>query len=271
MLTNLTQRTQKEIVVFVRQTIGEELTEAFPKLILESALVISGSVAYGLYDDASDIDVSLILPEKLAKTHREKIKAFKTARQEHDRQIQLLYGDTFESIETLTNWQKDILLRNFAAGLIVSDPSGRFSRLQKAIKKYPPEVYREKMHWLFAEAVFELHDRLPAAVTRADPYAVARIKLDTLRLLMTALLLLEKQYPLSDKHLFRYLSRIKTNEPFMALVRDLLKETDLKKTQTKLEQAVLLIETQLIKKKLIQKHEPLYWIDLRPKYQVRFS
>lgn len=272
MINKLSKHSVVEIAKAVRGKFLDGFLKNFPDLKNKAAVVLIGSIGYGLYDDNSDIDVSVILPENLLGTYKDKIKEYKAELKQQDRQTQLFYNTTFEQLQSLSDWQDDLRLREFAGAIILHDPQRSFKKIQKRIAWYPKDVYREKINWLFAEAVFELSDRYTTAVKRKDPFYGTLSKLKVMQLLMTIVLLLNKEYPIYDKHLYRFQKRLDfVSLKHHTLLKRILAEANIQACLPLLFTLKDQIEEILIAKRLIGKHGDEYWIDLRPKYSVKLK
>lgn len=271
MIKNLEKKSQKEIVGLVKDFVNKIFFDKFPKIKTHCSVIISGSIAFGNYDKYSDIDVQFIFPEKFISGNRDKLKKHKIKLRNKERQIQIFLKN-FTNIRNDLNWDQDIKLRLFHDALIVHDPKNKFKALQNKIKWYPKNIYNEKLNWLFAETVFQITDRYQTAMRRNDAFNILFYKTSILQLLMLTSLLLNNEYPTYRKHLYSFFKKL----PDMPkgsknLINKILKEKNPKVIFRLLNKAKNIFEKELIKKKLIKKHDDLYWIDLRPKHKIQLQ
>lgn len=272
MIENLSKHNLTSIKKQVQKTIVADILNRFPKLKTQGSIVLIGSLSYGLYDDQSDIDLSIVMSEKLQQEYAPAIKAYKDALKKHNRQVQIFYTDTYEKTKALGDWHNDMLLRQYAYAIILHDPNNRYSKLRKQLAWYPSKVYQEKIQWLFAEAVFEFKDRFETAIKRKDVYYGAVSKLRFLQLIMTLSLLLNKQYPIYDKHLYRLQRQLrKVPKNYSAILENTVKAQGLSSIHNAMEQLMAIMENELLRRKLIPKKDEWYWIDLRPKYRINLK
>lgn len=263
-------KSQTEIVELLRDFIKQDFFLKYPQYADKLSLIITGSVALGVYDRYSDMDVEFCFEDEKDREELAKIvKAYKQSLKKRKISIQFHPSKTFEEIRVhqVSDWNKDDALREYATALVVRDPSGSYATLQKKIAWYPKDVYKEKMQWLFAEVVFTYADRWKIANQRKNVYYAEAMKIQVMRLLGNALLMLNKQYPSFDKHLR---ARLQTcaSKKFLQIFDRLLEQKSGKGVDSMLKQLLSLVETELIQKKLAPKKDQLYWMDLRPKFRV---
>lgn len=120
--------------------------------------------------------------------------------------------------------------------------------------------------------MFELKDRYETAIKRKDIYFGIVSKIRFLQLIMNLTLLLNKQYPIYDKHLYRLQKQIrKAPKDYLQILENTVKTTSLSSNHTAMQQLLTLMEKELLKRKFIPKKDEWYWIDLRPQYQVKLK
>lgn len=128
MIENLSKHSLSSIKKQVQQTLVTDILNRFPKLKTQGSIVLIGSLSYGLYDDQSDIDLSIVMSEKLQQEYAPAIKAYKTELKRHNRQVQIFYTDTYEKTKALGDWHNDMLLRQYAYAIILHDPQKRYAK-----------------------------------------------------------------------------------------------------------------------------------------------
>lgn len=272
MIENFYKVSRQEIVVLLQDFLEKDLYLLFPEFRHTASVIVIGSVATGVYDMYSDIDLVLLFQDqKELEDYRPKIKEYKQHLKELGVPIQVHTPVTYTQVESsLADWQDDSLLREYSQALIVHDPEDRFRTLQQKFSYYPGDVYQEKVRWLFAEIIFQSKERLEIAVARKDEYFCEVIKVHLVRLFMNTVLLLHRQWPSFDKHLYQDFKKVATKDEVL-LVTEFLFEKDVAKLSTFASQIKAYLETLLVEAKVIQKETDEYWIDARPKYQVKLG
>ncbi len=272
MISELKNLTSKQIASEIRDNFLPKFFEFLPDIKNNCAVLITGSIGYQLYDNNSDIDISIILSESLKIKYNKALKDFKSELKNSDRQLQIFYNTTLEDINNLLNWGNDLKLREYSEAIIIHDANNRFRKLQKQFLWYPKNVALEKINWLFAETIFEFEDRFKISLKRGDLFYANVSKLVTLQLCMTYILLINKKYPIYDKHLYRIQKKLKTPKSYLNLIKRIVQEVDLMKSQALLQKLIVILETELSKLKLIPRgKDTQYWIDLRPAYTVKLK
>ncbi len=263
---------REEIAAKVQEIVEAEVFNIIPELRATTAVLITGSVALGVYDKSSDVDVHFVFDAAQMEQYKDKIKQAKTAVRTHYPQIQAFMKDNFDELATLTDWQHDLKIKEFAYALSVADPTGQIRQLQEQLRWYPEEVFQEKVNWLFAETVFNIEDRLKASGEREDPFFTAVTKMQLLRLLLNTVFLLNRAYPVGDKQLYRIFNRL-PNVPagLKESVTQIIATNDTDQMTEQFNTARSIIEQELIGRGLIPKQDNKYWMDLRPKYQVEIQ
>lgn len=269
MRIELSTATKEEIIKFAQDYVDQEFFGHLPELKEQVSVVLTGSIPLGNYDAESDIDLNFIFPEDVFINYSESLRKFKTQLVESSPQVQPFFKDTFENLQTLFEWRDDHRLKEFATGIILYDPSGKFSDFQEKITWYPDEIFREKIHWLFAEIVFEFDDRWKTASRRGDSFFLIASKLRIVSLITNTLFLLNHKYPVGDKQLFNELRKLPNNQrQIKDNVLKVISSNDLQEVNDLLKRAIGELEDELIERGLIEEKENKYWIDLRPKYKV---
>ena len=251
--------------------INTDFFATHPQFKTTVSLIITGSVCLGEYDEFSDIDVEFSFADESIRPELDLIvKDYKKTLKQRMIPIQFHSNKTFDEIQKhhITGWKNDDSLREYATALIVCDPKKQFRTFQKKIKWYPRNILKEKLSWLYAEAVFTIVDRFSIAKKRGDVYYGDVMKLHIMRLLGNAILMLEKEYPSFDKHLQKRLKRIPGAKKFLTEFNGLLNQTDFAKTEKGLIQLLKIVEEKLIIAKFTTKKDEQYWVDLRPTEQV---
>lgn len=187
-----------------------------------------------------------------------------------------LHGKNITSLQELTDdlssWSKDWFLGEIAESIIVYDPDNKFQEIKEKYTWYPDEIYKEKMEWLFTQLTFLIFDRYQSGWKRKNLYYAEVIKLKVLRLFMLSLLLANKKYPHSDKHLIDDVKllgedSVKILEPIEQLVKD----KSMNKVFTGLIDLRIKIEEILLAKSLIMKKDLDYWLGMRPTQKVEIE
>lgn len=261
---------QKETVERFREFIEADMFSRYPFLKNKISLIITGSVPSGHYDAYSDIDTEFFyFNEKDREKINALVKDYKATLRERKIPVQFHPAKTFVELkkEHLSGWKNDDALREYSMALIVLDVEKRFQKIQSKIKWYPKDVLREKIQWLFSEAVFNFEGRFIVAVKRRNNLYLQSIRSLIVKLLGNALLMADGHYPVYEKHLYTELTSFGEKD-FCKKIDELLKITEAAKTQKKLKDLILSVEKRLIKNGWIKKEPKEHWIFLRPKYKV---
>ncbi len=262
---------QKEIVTQLADFFETDFFAKHSHYRGKLSLILTGSIPLGDYDQYSDLDAEFCFQHEADRAELKKIvKTYKQSLKKRNIPIQLHPSKTFTEIREhqIRGWTNDDAIREYASALIVIDPDDRYALLQKEIKWYPKDVYKEKMHWLFAEAVFTYADRFLIAKKRGDLYYMEAMKIHLMRLLGNAMLMLHKDYPSFDKHLYSRLMKLPQETTFVRVFDRLLQTSEPSKMDKISRQLLNIVEKKMITAKLTTKRDQRYWIDLRPKYQV---
>lgn len=269
-LKNFYKFSQKEIADQFREFVEIDMFSRYPVLKNKISLIVTGSVPSGHYDEYSDIDTEFFYPNE---KDREKInvivKEYKTTLKERNIPVQFHPAKTFMELkkEHLAGWNNDDALREYSIALIVLDLHKSFEKIQSKIKWYPKDVLREKLQWLFSEAVFNFEDRFVTAIKRHNNLYTQSVRSTIIRLLGNALLMTNGHYPVYEKHLYTELKAFGEKD-FCKKVDGLLLTTNTVEMYKKLQVLILLIEKRLTKDGWIKKETKEYWMTLRPKYRV---
>lgn len=267
-------KTQKQIIKMVSDFFKNYFFKKYPYFKNKISVIIVGSVANLSYDKYSDIDLDVLFEkaddfDKLLSC----IKEYKKELRKDNIPIQIHAPKTYVAVnEQLMNWEKDGGLREYSKALVVLDPKDRFKKMQRVYRWYPKEIFKEKLLWLFSEMIFEYEERYLIVIKRKDDYFGEVIKLKILKYLFTILLIVNKKYPAFDKHLMNDIRTIK-NLPigFLEISQKILKSHNLLKNDKYLKEMIAMVESYLIKKKLIKRESKQYWISLRPKHVVEMK
>jgi hypothetical protein len=179
----------------------------------------------------------------------------------------------FKQIEKeLELWKKDWMLREFSDASVMHDPKNKIKKLKEKYSWYPENVYLEKMSWLFAETTFLLMDRYKIGMERSNFYYTETIKMKIIRLFLASLVMANRQFPTSDKHLFNDVLKNKSiPEQMKQYFEKILKEKNPKAIFLQLKNLRGLIEKILMGKKLIKRNNEKYWIGFRATYKVEIE
>ncbi len=242
----------------------------YPELRERISVIITGSVPSGHYDQHSDIDTEFFYVSEKDRTKMNAlVKDYKKSLNERKIPVQFHPAKTFGELkkEHLAGWEHDDSLREYSMALVVVDPGSRFKKIQSTIKWYPKDVLREKIDWLFAEAVFHFEDRLKIAVKRRNNLYAQSVRSHIIKLLGNALLLCEGRWSVFEKHLATELLAGK-ERVFCQKVGAALFETRLEDIEKTVGDILRYTEKRLMKAGWIQKKSSEYWHGLRPKYKV---
>ncbi|NQV12588.1 DUF4037 domain-containing protein [Candidatus Uhrbacteria bacterium] len=271
MLQNFHKQNAKQIVKEAKEIFDTKFFIQYPEFKGRVDILIVGSVANGVHDKYSDVDIELLYRDvRIGDELLSSVKKFKKELSLIDAPVQIHRPKLLDAFVTdLDSWTRDGMLREFSNAKIVSDSTGDITRLQKMYKWYPKDVYKEKINWLFAEMMFEYHERHLVAVKRGDVYFANIVKNQILKYAMTVELMLNRKYPSFDKHLYGdFKSLKKLPRGLVAVISKCIRSTEFSNGQKDLEKIIFITEKLLISKKLINQESLQYWIELRPKYSV---
>ncbi len=271
MLQTFYRFNKEAIVTLLQDFLEEDFYQEFPELRENASLIVTGSIATENYDRYSDVDLSIIFRNAAeVEKYLPRIKRYKKHIQEIKKPLQIHRPTTYNQIQAqLKTWEEDNLLRDYSQALIIHDPGDAFLQIQRAFAYYPQEIHREKVAWLFAEIIFQIKERLEITVTRRDPYFSQVVKMHIIRLFLNAHLLLEKKWPAFDKHAYQDVKR-GSHYYALSIVDKLLAEQEGEAMLKLVNQMRQELERSLLEAHLIERKSEQYWLDLRPKYQVKF-
>jgi len=271
------KKNQLDIISLTQSFIEHDFFVDFPELKNVVAVLITGSVAGGFYDENSDIDLNIIFPDQktwkkykfniLSKFKGEYLEAIRKPIEVHGQNI--TYIQKIES--DLGSWKHDWALRELADAVIVRDPKQRIEKLKEKVAWYPKDVFHEKINWLFGESSFLLFDRYKVNMSRGCLFFAELTKLQIIRLLVASLALAHRQYPKSDKHLCMDVGKIKEYAQIMKTVEKILLAKNPKIVFTLLCDFRNAVQKILVGKKLIKKAGEKYWTSMRTRHMVEIS
>lgn len=271
------KKNQLDIISLTQSFIEHDFFVDFPELKNVVAVLITGSVAGGFYDENSDIDLNIIFPDQktwkkykftvLSKFKGEYLEAIRKPIEVHGQNI--TYIQKIES--DLGSWEHDWALRELADAVIVRDPKQRIEKLKEKFAWYPKDVFHEKIYWLFGESSFLLFDRYKVNMSRGCLFFAELTKLQIIRLLVASLALAHRQYPKSDKHLCMDVGKIKEYAQIMKTVEKILLAKNPKIVFGLLCEFRNAVQKVLIGKKLIKKAGEKYWTSMRTRHMVEIS
>jgi predicted nucleotidyltransferase len=268
--TKSPKQISKEIKIFL----DSDFFIKFPELRKLTSVIIVGSIATSNYDEYSDIDLEVLFSDKIKPSKLQAmIQDYKKDLKKRKIQIQIHRPKMYKEIESdLKSWKNDGMLREYSQAIIVSDPKNLFKSIQSKYRKYPKDILKEKLQWLFAEMIFEFEERHAVAAKRNDTYFCEVLKIKIIKYLLIIELLVRGKYPSFDKHIFHDIEKEK-NLPlgFLQIVEKIIKSHGLTRNQKNLRKAIEIVESDLIKKKYITKETRDHWIDLRPKHKVEMN
>ncbi len=269
---------RESITKLFQQVCDEIFFVDFPEFKNKATILIGGSIANGFYDEHSDIDLSFIFHKEkdfkrykwlIFDKYRTKNSIFKgTSANIHGCNIR--YLDLVK--EEFSTYAEDWRMKEYSAALVIHDPQKKFQALQKKYQWYTDNMYLEKIHWLFADTSFQIFDRYESAIKRNDQFYAECLKVRIIRNIGNALLLLNHEFPVNDKHLFHALLKLKKKpSQEVSLIVKLLDTKDIKKIYKLLIKLRSLIEKKLLKAKFIKRKKPRDWVNVHPKHEVRIG
>lgn len=271
------KRNRPDIVSLTQNFIENDFFVDFPELKHVVAILITGSVAGGFYDEKSDIDLNIIFPDQKTwnKYKIPVLEKFKGPYLEALRKPIEVHGQNITYIQKieseLGSWEHDWALRELADAVIVRDPKQRIEKLKAKFTWYPKEIYQEKIIWLFAESTSLLFDRYETNMSRGCLFYAEMTKLKIVQLLVASLALASHQYPKSDKHLCSDVMRIGEYTNIMRMVERILLAKQPKTVFDLLCQLRSAVQTVLLKRKLIKKMNEKYWTGVRTYHKVEVT
>ncbi|MEI6649821.1 MAG: nucleotidyltransferase domain-containing protein [Candidatus Moraniibacteriota bacterium] len=272
------RKNRQEISELVKKFVVDDLFIAVPDLMKTASIIVTGSVANGTYDKDSDIDLTIIFydEEGLLNGRGPLLNEFKGENLKTKKKPIELHGQSivwFDRLhDDMKSWKKDWLLAEMKDALIIYDPENKIRLLQDEFDWYPDEIYREKMRWLFAEATFLLFDRYSIAMGRKSVYYSEMTKLKIVGHFMSCLLMLDRRYPKSVKHLQKDILKIEhIPSEIIRCIDEVLVEREFGKIFDSLRLGRSMIEDILINRSLIRKESEEYWAGFRSEYMVEIE
>mgnify|MGYP001603960036 FL=1 len=247
---------QDEIILLFREFLESDMFRCYPVLKGKTSFVITGSIPSNHYDQYSDIDAEFFYTQEKEREEMNRIvKEYKTSLRERNIPIQFHPAKTFKEVkkEHLTGWNNDDALREYSTALIVLDPQSRFRKLQAQVKFYPWNVLKEKINWLFAEAVFHYHDRYLVALMRGNDLFAEAVKLRIMKLLGNAMLMAAQKFPAFDKHLYAEIRELGDRKLLTTI--DQIMTKPVRGSSELVERLLKIVESKLIKEGWIKKQD----------------
>lgn len=271
MLATFYEKSREEIRQLLIDFLNADFYAAFPELKDRVSIIVTGSVAYGRYDEHSDIDIKVIfLTREQADEYKDHFREHKRRLTEVSLPIQLHSSGVYDEIDgILSSWRNDGLLREMSQALVINDPGNVFRAIQEKYSQYPENVRVEKLKWLFAELILQIEDRWKIAAMRGDAYFCLVTKLQIVKFACITLQLLHKRYPSYDKHLYLdVISLTAIPSDFRALIDDILSSDDPAHTGEKLASLVVRIEVLLSETGMFPKESREFWLAFRSDFSV---
>jgi predicted nucleotidyltransferase len=265
MIIELENRTQQEISTRTYDYLRNNLFVKTPQLSDLTALVIVGSVATGDYDKFSDIDVNVLLPET---EDNSALKNFKEELKRNGSNIELRFARNYEVLEKYLNWNDDFILGEYQNCIVLQDPTGRFKEILSKFSWYPPEIFQNKVDWIFHEITYSIFKDFEPLIKRPENnrFLVEVLRVRITRYALTALRLLNRKYPIHDKKLFVNTKKLvgETN-PIITPIKGLLEEKDILNIYEIIKQIRIELETELINAGLLKKENIETWLSYTTK------
>jgi hypothetical protein len=272
---NFHLKNRDNIASLAKQFTTEDFFVTFPELKNEVSLAITGSTASGFQDEHSDLDLAIFFKNQQS---FEKYKFLIIENYRNDNNTSVIepiefHGGNIKSFDDLENelqsWSKDWLLREISDAIILYDPENTLQKIKEKYLWYPIEMYNEKMNALFAEATFLIFNRYQLGMQRQGIYYIENVKIRTMGLLLTCLVMLGKKYPKSEKHLQKDVENIKSvSSKILNTIENILTEKNSKEIFSNLCLLRKEIEKILIEEKTIPQESNEYWMGLRPTQKV---
>lgn len=275
---NFYTKDQKEIICLIKKFIEEDFFKSHPELKNTISILITGSISSCFYNKKSDIDLTVIFPNKsLWQEYKPLLlQEYMSANMEQLRPPLSLHRKNityFEQIKKeLGTWTSDWMLREFSDAIIMHDPADKAKKLIKKYKWYPDEIYLDKVNSLFSGLTYLILIRLKGEIeVNASPYNIELTKLNSLKMIISSFIIANYQYPPYEKHLFHNLAQIGFYVGEEKIIDAIIKETDARTVYKLLVNLRSRLEKILIGKKLIARKNIRYWIGMRPKFHVNIG
>ena len=262
---DLANPSQKDIIEKTKDFLQNDFFGKFPQIQNIAALIIVGSIANNDYDQYSDVDVNVLLPEEV---DNKPLIEYKEELRKGGSKIELRFARNYEILEKYLNWNDDFILGEYQNSIVLQDPTKRFTNLIKRFEWYPSEVFQNKLDWLFHEITYSVRQELESLLKRGDTsqFYVLVIKDKLIRYFLTTVRLANKKYPVHDKRL--YTTTVKQCPNNLGLLKyiDVLVTTDERQRVIETaEEARLVLENYLVSSNLLSKQDIEYWL----KYQTK--
>lgn len=270
-MIELSGKDQRAVIRQIRDYANETFFHRYPHLREVTAVVIVDSVAVGLYDEYSDVDVKFIFPQEVVDRQSEEFAAYEEEIAQQNEHIQFIFRDTYEGLEQLAEaWDNDPLTGEFASALIVQDPLKQFAIIQQKLQWYPPHILREKLNWLFGQIVFQTEHFYTVSAAREDAFFNLIIKGRLIEMFMGITFLLNEKYPVGKK-IYLYFQRLPYIPPGLdKLIAELLTEPSGKRGLELVRKGRQILEKELLGRELIPRADEAYWMRRKSKYTVSF-
>jgi hypothetical protein len=150
-----------DVRAYFAETVVPLLERKFPELLPQMSISLRGSFAFGYFDDYSDMEASIVLPDVLWLEHDERIfrevRDLRFAPHHGHPEIgvrpyyHLLRSRTLEYLGDNPPWEHVpiVELHFIQTAQVMFDPSGRLARLQEAISpaRFPERLWRLLLLW----------------------------------------------------------------------------------------------------------------------------
>jgi predicted nucleotidyltransferase len=261
---DLSNLSQKEIVQKTNDFLRDDFLNKFNAIKDKVALIIVGSVANNDYDQYSDVDINVLLPEDI---DNKPLIEYKEEIRKSGSKLELRFARNYEILEKYLNWNDDFILGEYQNGIVLQDPTKRFTELLKKFEWYPSDVFQNKIDWLFHEITYSVYE-LDSLLKRGDKnqFYVLVIKNKLIRYFLTAVRLLNKKYPVHDKRLFTTTIKQCANDfGILKYVGDLIITDDRQRIFKTAEEARTDLENYLLSSSLLTKQDTDCWL----RYQTK--
>jgi len=262
---DLESLSREQIADRTKKYLINELQERFPDLVGEVSMIIVGSIALDVYDRFSDVDVNILLSEKVDNLE---LKKYKNELKESGSQIELRLARTYETLERYLNWNDDFILGEYQNAVVLHDPTKRFSNLIKKFEWYPDDIFVNKVNWLFHEIThtifIDLESLLPDG--KGNQYFVNVVKDRLVRYFLTAIRLMNKKFPIHDKKLYVNTKKlVGENSDIVRELDELLLSSDPENIYNAAKYVRKKMENELLTKSLLEKMNVGEWLNYTSK------
>jgi len=125
---DLANPSQKDIIEKTKDFLQNDFFGKFPQIQNIAALIIVGSIANNDYDQYSDVDVNVLLPEEV---DNKPLIEYKEELRKGGSKIELRFARNYEILEKYLNWNDDFILGEYQNSIVLQDPTKRFTELIK--------------------------------------------------------------------------------------------------------------------------------------------